>query len=84
MTINYFPHELNRIAPANLRFFKSPNSGALWQNLGYSSAGANPLTLSNVSGFSRWTLGNVLQPLPVDLPGRAPGRRCPAVLDYRL
>jgi hypothetical protein len=81
MTINYFPHELNGIAPANLRFFKSPNSGASWQNMGYSSTSSNSLTLNNVAGFSRWTLGNVLQPLPVELAAFRAERRGP---DARL
>ncbi|MDO7874597.1 hypothetical protein Q5H93_07625 [Hymenobacter sp. ASUV-10] len=35
--------------------------------MGYSSAGTNSLALNNVSGFSRWTLGNELLPLPVGL-----------------
>jgi hypothetical protein len=83
MTINYFNHELNGIAPANLRFFKSTNSGATWQNMDYSSAGSNSLTLNNVSGFSRWTLGDVLQPLPVGLTAfRAERQGCDALLTW--
>ncbi len=67
MTIKYFDHELNGIAPANLRFFKSPNSGASWQNKGVSSAGMGYATLNGVDGFSRWTLGDLTNPLPVGL-----------------
>ena len=67
MTINYLPHELNGIAPADLRFFHSANSGATWQNMGRSSAGTNSVTLNGVTGFSRWTLGDQQAPLPVSL-----------------
>jgi hypothetical protein len=58
LTISYLNHELNGIAPANLRFFKSINSGASWINMGRSSGTASSVTLNGVSGFSRWTLGD--------------------------
>ena len=67
MTIKYFAHELNGIPVANLRFFKSVNAGASWQGLGRSAAGAGYAVLNNVSGFSRWTLGDLAAPLPVTL-----------------
>ena len=67
MTIEYFNHELNGIAPANLRFFKSGDNGGSWQNKGVNSAGAGYAVLNSVSGFSRWTLGDVTNPLPVGL-----------------
>lgn len=67
MTFEYFPHELNGIAPASLRFYKSDNNGATWLNKGRTSAGAGYTFLSNVTGFSRWTLGDVTAPLPVGL-----------------
>ena len=72
LTMEYFAHELNGIQPNNLRFFKSVNSGATWQNRGVSSAGVSmagiPYAyLSGVSGFSRWTLGDLTNPLPVGL-----------------
>ncbi|SHK19523.1 hypothetical protein SAMN02746009_00559 [Hymenobacter psychrotolerans DSM 18569] len=67
MVMHYLDHELNGILPANLRFFKSTDAGANWQMRGVSSSGAGYATLNNVEGFSRWTLGDVLRPLPVGL-----------------
>jgi hypothetical protein len=67
LTIDYFNHELNGIAPANLRFYKSTNGGATWQNKGITTAGTNTSFLANVTGFSRWTLGDITNPLPVGL-----------------
>ncbi|GAA3957341.1 hypothetical protein GCM10022407_00920 [Hymenobacter antarcticus] len=67
LTIKYFTRELNGIAPANLRFFKSVNGGSTWQNQGLTSAGAGYAYLGGVSGFSRWTLGDLTAPLPVGL-----------------
>jgi len=67
LTIDYFTHELNGISPANLRFYKSPNSGASWQNRGITTSGTNTTFLANVNGFSRWTLGDITNPLPVGL-----------------
>ena len=67
LTIEYMPHELNGIAPANLRFFKSVDNGATWQKKGLTSAGTGYAFLSGVSGFSRWTLADVNAPLPVGI-----------------
>ena len=71
MTFGYFTHELNGIPVANLRFFKSVNAGGTWQNMGRSADGPAPgggyAVLNNVGGFSRWTLGNLTNPLPVGL-----------------
>ncbi|GAB3574211.1 hypothetical protein GCM10027345_07810 [Hymenobacter daeguensis] len=67
LSIDYFVHELNGIAPANLRFYKSTNSGATWQNKGITTSGTNTAFLANVNGFSRWTLGDLTNPLPVGL-----------------
>ncbi|WP_210514213.1 autotransporter outer membrane beta-barrel domain-containing protein [Hymenobacter terricola] len=67
LTIQYLPHELNGITPANLRFFKSVDSGVNWQNKGVTSAGTGYAYLDGVSGFSRWTLGDLTNPLPVGL-----------------
>ena len=67
LTMNYFTHELNGIAPANLRFFKSVDAGAHWMNRGLSSAGAGYAVLNSVDGFSRWTLADLTAPLPVGL-----------------
>jgi hypothetical protein len=74
MTIRYLPHELNGIAPANLRFFRSTNLGMSWQNRGVTASGTNFASLAAVSVLaggattaSRWTLGDVTAPLPVGL-----------------
>ncbi|MCC3154051.1 T9SS type A sorting domain-containing protein [Hymenobacter sp. BT770] len=75
MTFKYFDHELNGIAPANLQFFKSVNGGTTWQNKGMSSLstgsavlnGVNDLSYASTTTFSRWTLGDVTNPLPVGL-----------------
>ena len=75
LTINYFAHELNGIAPANLRFFRSPNAGASWQNRGISTNGAGFAVLNPVTDFGRWTLGDVTNPLPVGLTAFAAERQ---------
>ncbi|WP_426058242.1 hypothetical protein [Hymenobacter sp. B1770] len=68
MTINYFQHELNGIAPSNLRFFRSANGGASWQNKSIGTSGAGFAVQSNgVNDLGRWTLGDVTNPLPVGL-----------------
>ena len=67
LTMEYFVHELNGVAPANLRFFKSTDSGVSWQNRGISSAGSGYAVLNNLGGFSRWTLADFAAPLPVGL-----------------
>ena len=69
MTFEYFAHELNRIDPANLRFFRSVNGGSVWQNKGVSSLGPGSAVLNGVNDLSaaRWTLGDVTSPLPVGL-----------------
>lgn len=67
LTIEYFTHELNGIAPANLRFYKSIDGGVNWQNRGISSAGPNYAVLNSLTGFSRWTLADITAPLPVGL-----------------
>lgn len=66
--------ERNGIAPANLRLFKSADNGTSWllQPATYGTAPANGLTtysasLSGISDFSLWTLGDAAAPLPVTL-----------------
>ena len=87
LTIEYFAHELNGIAPANLRFYKSVDNGGTWQNKGRTSAGTSAdggfATLSSVGGFSRWTLGDITAPLPVGLTAFRAERQGPdAVLTW--
>ncbi|MGI4866412.1 MAG: glycine-rich protein [Janthinobacterium lividum] len=69
--------ELNSIAGSRLRLFKSDDAGASWQQqaaASFSSTAANgsqPLTytasLGGIGNFSLWTLGDVRNPLPVEL-----------------
>ena len=66
--------ERNGIAPNNLRLFKSENNGNSWQLqvATYGTSTANGLTtysasLSGISDFSLWTLGDANAPLPVTL-----------------
>jgi hypothetical protein len=83
MRIDYLTSELNGIAPADLLFFKSSDNGANWQPKGISSSGANFAVLSNVDGFSRWTLGSRSRPLPVGLTAfRAQRQQQTAVLTW--
>jgi hypothetical protein len=60
--------ELNGIAEADLRLFKSIDNGTTWTLAGGTvDQGANTVTLTGIDGFSRWTLGSVSTPLPVEL-----------------
>ena len=69
--------ELNGIAAANLRLFKSDNNGATWYLqpsatvATTAASGSQPTTytasLGGVPNFSLWTLGDVANPLPVVL-----------------
>jgi len=67
-TYNYHESELNGIEEANLRLFHSTDAGTTWVNMGGTvSAGNNTVSLSGIDGFGRWTLGDVDNPLPVEL-----------------
>ncbi len=60
--------ELNGIAEANLRMFKSTNQGANWSYIGGTvNTSSNTVTTSGISSFSRWTLADVNAPIPVEL-----------------
>ena len=68
--------ERNGIAPANLLLFKSENGGGAWllqraTIAATAASGSQPATytasLSGISNFSLWTLGNAAAPLPVEL-----------------
>ncbi|MCC3156132.1 hypothetical protein LJ737_02730 [Hymenobacter sp. 15J16-1T3B] len=67
MRFDYLSNELNGLAAADLRFFKSTNSGSTWEYKGISSSGPGFAQLSGVDGFSRWTLGEQNVVLPVGL-----------------
>ncbi len=69
LTFTYSDAELNGIAESNLEFFKSEDGGTSWSEEGFDSrdANANTVTLSGIEALSRWTLGSVNSPLPVEL-----------------
>jgi autotransporter-associated beta strand protein len=61
--------ELNGLSEGNLKLWKSTNSGSTWT---YGGIGARDITnhiitLNGIGGFSRWTAGDSLHPLPVEL-----------------
>ncbi len=53
-------NDLNGIAKANLRLFKSTDNGSNWAYQSYVTLDTanNKVTLSGISSFSRWTLAN--------------------------
>ena len=60
--------ELNSISESNLVTFKSTDNGSTWSlGAGNVNTTANTVTLSGISDFSRWTLGDNIAPLPVEL-----------------
>jgi len=69
VSFRYSDWELNGIGENELTLFRSVNNGLTWTNEGYGSRDAttNTVTLANVNGFSIWTLGSTLNPLPVEL-----------------
>ena len=71
LTFSYFTHELNGIAPANLRLFESTNGpgGPFGPRLnGYSAnAAANTLSIPGLASLNLFTLGSAANPLPVEL-----------------
>ena len=68
LVFNYNESELNGIAEANLGLFKSTDGGTNWMMVGGTvDADANTVTASGINSFSRWTLGDVTAPLPVEL-----------------
>lgn len=69
MVFSYNDAELNNISEMELALFKSRDAGKTWEYKGFSSRNAtsNTVTLTGLDGFSRWTLGSSVTPLPVDL-----------------
>jgi hypothetical protein len=77
LTLTVRDDERNNIPAANLRLFKSDNAGTTWQPqkaatfATTAASGGQPTTytasLSGISNFSLWTLGNAANPLPVEL-----------------
>ncbi len=71
LVFNYNEAELNGITEADLRLFKSTDSGTNWTNEGgIVSAANNYVTKTGVPSFSRWTLASSAAPLtgPPDSP----------------
>lgn len=69
-TATYYYHEaeLNGIEEADLSLFKSTDDGTSWTSMGGTvSAENNTISLSGIDGFSKWTLGSVNNPLPIEL-----------------
>src|SRR5690606_30239719 len=62
-------HELNGLPETEMNLYKSKDGGNIWEEQGFTSrdAMANTVTLSGIDGFSRWTLGSTITPLPVEL-----------------
>ena len=68
LVFNYNHNELNGISESNLCLFRSTNLGETWdQKNGTVDTVNNTVTLSGISSFSRWTLGDKNSPLPVTL-----------------
>ena len=59
LTFNYLESELNGNTEANLKAYKSTNSGTLWTYAGGTvNSGNNNLTLTGLNSFSLWTLSD--------------------------
>lgn len=61
--------ELNGINEANLKLWRSADNGSTWTfgGVGTRDVSANTITFSGINAFSRWTAGDSLHPLPVEL-----------------
>jgi hypothetical protein len=57
----------NEFSESNLTFFKSDDGGSSWTQVGYTRRGSNQVTLEGIESLSRWTLGSISSPLPVEL-----------------
>jgi Secretion system C-terminal sorting domain len=66
LRFNYFDAELNNLDESSLVLFKSENT-TNWLNQGFTSRNTtgNFVEKTGISSFSRWTLSNVNNPLPV-------------------
>jgi len=71
LQFTYFDAELNGLSESGLTLFRSDNGGSTYTTAGYDSrdASANAVTLSGIDSFSRWTLGDDSNPLPVEFAG---------------
>ncbi len=71
LEFTYVDAELNGLSKSSLIFFRSDDGGSTYTTAGYDSRtpSNNTVTLSGIESFSRWTLGDESQPLPVELAG---------------
>ena len=71
LVFHYDNTELNGITASNLTFFRSTDSGTSWTlifgGVQSSGTGVGTVTLNGINSFSRWTLGDKNNPLPVEL-----------------
>jgi len=69
LVFNYYDNELNGNTEADIKLFKSTNTGTNWtlQNLSTVNTTNNTITLTGMDGFSRWTAANSYSPMPVEL-----------------
>jgi hypothetical protein len=68
LVFNYNDNEFNGISENNFILFKSTDMGSTWTNVGgLLDAANNKITLTGISDFSRWTIGDNTAPLPVEL-----------------
>jgi hypothetical protein len=68
LQFTYVDAELNGLSESSLILFRSDDGGSTYTTAGYDSrdAAANTVTLSGIDSFSRWTLGDDSNPLPVE------------------
>jgi hypothetical protein len=68
LVFKYDESELNSISESNLRVFRAESPYTTWTLVGGTvDATNNYVTITGVNTFSRWTLGDVNSPLPVEL-----------------
>lgn len=71
LSFAYSDAELNGLSENRLEFFRSTDGGSTWTERGQDGrdTNANTVTLSGIESLSRWTLGSMDSPLPVELAG---------------
>ncbi|RJP62004.1 MAG: LamG domain-containing protein, partial [Ignavibacteriales bacterium] len=69
LAFNYRDSELNALTEANFKLYRSTDNGSTWFNQGGTlNAGANTLTKSGISSFSRWTVADNTLPINAPVP----------------
>ncbi|MHC1737463.1 MAG: LamG-like jellyroll fold domain-containing protein [Ignavibacteriaceae bacterium] len=68
LAFKYDPNEIGSIPESDLRLFKSTDEGISYTYVGgIVNTNDNTVTQTGINSFSRWTLGDVNRPLPVEL-----------------